>query len=428
MARHTGINATWIKVLVFAIAASMMSLVGGVYALRYPSIDPTVGFGNGWSFQVLIAALLGGPRRPWGPAIGAVLLVLLSDFLVGAFSRYFTIALGICFVVIVYFIPGGIAPRIEQFYRLLARLRQDAGSASAPPREPSADAATADDEARAEKRPIVPRRRSALHPFMRRLTRSGPRLVVRDGASAPGAMLSVHGLRKAFGGLIAVRDLAFDVPAGGITGLIGPNGSGKTTVLNLITGELPPDAGSVVFQGDEIIGVRSFEICRARIARTFQLVRILPGMTTRENVMLGRMFGSDPTSPAAALREADALLARVGLADRAELIGSQLTYIDLKRVELARALATRPQLLLLDEWLAGLNPTELKIGIDLIRQIQREGVTVLMVEHVMEAIRALCGHVVVMSAGMKIAEGTAAEVLSDQNVAQVYLGDDDAAA
>ena len=144
--------------------------------------------------------------------------------------------------------------------------------------------------------------------------------------------------------------------------------------------------------------------------------------------MLGRMFGSDPTDPATALTEADALLDRVGLADRAQLIGSQLTYIDQKRVELARALATRPQLLLLDEWLAGLNPTELKIGIDLIRQIQREGVSVLMVEHVMEAIRALCGHVVVMNAGAKIAEGTAAEVLTDPKVTQVYLGEDDAAA
>ena len=431
VARHTGINAKWTKVLVFAIAASMMSLVGGVYALRYPSIDPTVGFGNGWSFQVLIAALLGGPGRPWGPAIGAVLLVLLSDFLVGTFSRYFTIALGVCFVIIVYFIPGGIAPRIEQLYGALARGRQAARSASGASGspEPPTDAAPADKVTGTETREVVPRRRSALHPLVRRLTRSGPRLLVRDGVGPPpGAMLSVHGLRKAFGGLIAVRDLSFDIPAGGITGLIGPNGSGKTTVLNLITGELPPDAGSIVFQGDEIIGVRSFEICRARIARTFQLVRILPGMTTRENVMLGRMFGSDPTGPAAALSDADALLDRVGLADRAQLIGSQLTYIDQKRVELARALATRPQLLLLDEWLAGLNPTELKIGIDLIRRIQREGITVLMVEHVMEAIRALCGHVVVMSAGMKIAEGTAAEVLSNPRVIQVYLGDDDAAA
>jgi branched-chain amino acid transport system permease protein len=421
VARHTGINVTWTKVLVFAIAASMMSLVGGVYALRYPSIDPTVGFGNGWSFQVLIAALLGGPSRPWGPAIGAVLLVLLSDFLVGAFSRYFTIALGVCFVVIVYFIPGGIAPRIEQLHGVLARARQAARSASraSAPQEPLTDAAIADNETGPEMRAVVPRR----------LTRSGPRLLVRDGAGPPpGVVLSVHGLRKAFGGLIAVRDLSFDIPAGSVTGLIGPNGSGKTTVLNLITGELQPDAGSILLQGDEIIGLRSFEICRARIARTFQLVRVLPGMTTRENVMLGRMFGGDPTDPAVALSEADVLLKRVGLADRAQLMGSQLTYIDQKRVELARALATRPQLLLLDEWLAGLNPTELKIGIDLIHQIQREGITILMVEHVMEAIRALCDHVVVMSAGVKIAEGTAAEVLSDPKVAQVYLGDDDAAA
>ena len=153
-------------------------------------------------------------------------------------------------------------------------------------------------------------------------------------------------------------------------------------------------------------------------------IGVYDDLSAMENLLLfGELMGV--AVPKAAAMEA---LDRVGLADRAQLMGSQLTYIDQKRVELARALATRPQLLLLDEWLAGLNPTELKIGIDLIRQIQREGITVLMVEHVMEAIRALCGHVVVMNAGMKIAEGTAAEVLSDPKVTQVYLGEDDAAA
>jgi branched-chain amino acid transport system ATP-binding protein len=241
-------------------------------------------------------------------------------------------------------------------------------------------------------------------------------------------LLSVRGLRKAFGGLVAVRDMSFDIPRGSIMGLIGPNGSGKTTVLNLITAELTADSGSVRLENREILGAPSFRVCRARVARTFQLVRVLPHMTMRENVMLGRMFGSDPTTPTNAGRDADALLERVGMAGRAGLFASQLTYIDQKRVELARALATRPQLLLLDEWLAGLNPTELRIGIELIRQIRREGITIVMIEHVMEAIRALCDRVVVMNAGEKIAEGTPEAVLSNAEVMHAYLGADDAAA
>ena len=247
-------------------------------------------------------------------------------------------------------------------------------------------------------------------------------------AERDGLLLRVRGLRKAFGGLLAVSDLDFDVSAGTIVGIIGPNGSGKTTVLNLITGEIAPDAGSVRLEGREILGSPPFRVCRARVARTFQLVRVLGGMTARENVMLGRTFGSDPTAPARAARDADLLLERVGLSGREELVGTQLTYIDQKRVELARALATRPRLLLLDEWLAGLNPTELQVGITLIRQIQREGVTVVMVEHVMQAIRALCDRVVVMNAGERIAEGAPETVLADPQVVLAYLGDDDAAA
>jgi branched-chain amino acid transport system ATP-binding protein len=224
-----------------------------------------------------------------------------------------------------------------------------------------------------------------------------------------------------------VRDISFDIDRGGIMGLIGPNGSGKTTVMNLVTGELRPDAGSVVFEGEDICGWPSFLICRARIARTFQLVRVLPHMTVRENVMLGRMFGSAPTDPARAAHEADALLDRVGLGGRAALHAAQLTYIDQKRLELARALACRPLLLLLDEWLAGLNPTELQTGIELIRLIRKDGITIVMVEHVMEAIRALCDRVVVMNAGERIAEGAPERVLSDPGVTRAYLGADDAA-
>jgi ABC-type branched-subunit amino acid transport system ATPase component len=247
-------------------------------------------------------------------------------------------------------------------------------------------------------------------------------------SGASDILLSIRSLRKAFGGLVAVRDLSFDIPQGRILGLIGPNGSGKTTVLNLITAELTPDHGAILLKGKDIVGAKSFEICRMRIARTFQLVRVLPHMTTRENVMLGRMFGSAPTDPVDAVKEADVLLERVGLKPRADMFASQLTYIDQKRLELARALATRPELLLLDEWLAGLNPTELKIGIDLVRRIRGEGITIVMIEHVMEAIRALCDCVVVMNAGERIAEGTPDSVLADPHVVQAYLGGADAQA
>jgi len=239
-------------------------------------------------------------------------------------------------------------------------------------------------------------------------------------------LLAIRGLHKSFGGLQAVRGFDLDVPSGAIVGLIGPNGSVKTTVLNLITGEIAADGGSVRLADQEMTGLPPFRICRARIARTFQLVRILPGMTTRENVLVGRLFGAAPATLERARREVDALLERVGLAERAEQQGAQLTYIDQKRVELARALATQPRVLLLDEWLAGLNPSELQIGITLIRQVRSEGVTVVMIEHVMEAIRALCDHVVVMSAGALIAAGAPEAVLRDPEVARVYLGDDDA--
>lgn len=237
------------------------------------------------------------------------------------------------------------------------------------------------------------------------------------------ALLEVRGLRRSFGGLMAVRGLDFDVPKGSIVGLIGPNGSGKTTTLNLITGELTPDSGSVKLDGRDITGLPPFRVNRARVARTFQLVRVLPGMTTRENVMLGRLFGAEPGRMAESRGEVEQLLELVDLGGRAHLMAGQLTYIDQKRIELARALAARPKLLLLDEWLAGLNPSELLTGIELIGRIRDEGVTIIMIEHVMEAIRALCDKVVVMSAGELLAEGTSEAVLSDPRVMSVYLGE-----
>ncbi len=390
VAKHIGINTTRVKVFVFAGSAAIMSLVGAVLSLRYPYVDPNIAFNNLWSFQVLIAALLGGPGV-WGPALGAIPLVLLSEVLAGTFPHHFSIALGIFFVLIVYFLPGGVSTKLDGWLR---------GQTIAQQPKPAAQQLS----------PIP--RASGLAPS----TVSGETL------------LDVQGLYKAFGGLVAVNDLSFSVPRGAIVGLIGPNGSGKTTAINLLTGEVAADHGTALFQGTDILQLDSFEVCRSRVARTFQLVRTLEGMTVRETILVARMFGSHPTTPALAASDVEILLERTGLSEQGDLYGSQLTYIDQKRVELARALATQPQLLLLDEWLAGLNPTELQIGIQLIDKIRREGVTIIMVEHVMEAIRALCDQVYVMNAGELIAQGKPDQVLSEPRVLQVYLGTDDAEA
>jgi branched-chain amino acid transport system ATP-binding protein len=234
-------------------------------------------------------------------------------------------------------------------------------------------------------------------------------------------LLQVCELARAFGGLKAVDALSFEVNAGEIVGLIGPNGSGKTTALNLISGALRPDSGSVRFDGEDLAGRPAHRITRAGIARTFQLVRVFARMTVRENVRAGLLVRRGSAA------EEDELMARVGLSARAERLAGELTYIDQKRLELARALALRPRLLLLDEWLAGLNPSELLDGVALIRSLRGSGITILMVEHVMDAIRSLCDRCVVMNSGVKIAEGTPQQVLADRRVVQAYLGDDDAA-
>jgi branched-chain amino acid transport system ATP-binding protein len=239
-------------------------------------------------------------------------------------------------------------------------------------------------------------------------------------------LLSVSGLSKAFGGLLAVNQISFDVHRGEIVGLIGPNGSGKTTLLNLISGALAPTQGSVRLRQRDLTGLPPHRIARAGISRSFQLVRVLPSLSALENVMVGAAFGPDAVWGAEAAAIARALLERVGLGGRENAMPEAMTYIDQKRIELARALAADPQVLLLDEWLAGLNPTELRIGIALIESLHAEGRTILMVEHVMDAIRSLCDRCVVMNAGSKLAEGPPDAVLSNHEVIAAYLGDDDA--
>ncbi len=238
--------------------------------------------------------------------------------------------------------------------------------------------------------------------------------------------LSVRSASKVFGGLVAVDDVSFDLKSGELLGLIGPNGSGKTTVFNLISGELGLSGGSIALEGRRISGLPAYKIARAGVARTFQLVRLTPSLTAEENVVAGAAFGHMRMWGGEVREFAIALLDRVGLAGKRGLAMSALTYIDQKRLELARALASNPRVLLLDEWLAGLNPSELKIGMDLIAELRAEGRSIIMVEHVMDAIRGLCDRCVVMNGGAKIAEGSVREVLDEAEVVRAYLGEADA--
>ncbi len=236
-------------------------------------------------------------------------------------------------------------------------------------------------------------------------------------------LLEAHGLTKTFGGLRAVDDLSFTVRTGEILGLLGPNGSGKTTVFNLIAGALPPERGVVFFEGREITGLAPHRRATLGIVRTFQLVRTLPGLTVLDNVLVARLYGR---ARARGLREArtEALrrLEFVGLAGRAARPAGALTLAERKSLEVARALAAGPRLLLLDEPAAGLNATEVGALLTLFRKIRADGVTIVIVEHNVGAIRNLCDRIVVLNAGRKIAEGPPRETLEHAGVVEVYLG------
>lgn len=236
------------------------------------------------------------------------------------------------------------------------------------------------------------------------------------------SLLSVRGATKRFGGLVAVNVLSFDVYPGEVVGLLGPNGSGKTTAMNLISGALPVNGGEILLKGKPIHSLKSHQIARLGVARTFQLVKVLGSMSCSDNVIAGMAFKPRPLFGKPAAAKALQLLTQVGLAEFAQTPAGDLTYINQKRLELARALALEPQILLLDEWLAGLNPTELQQGIALIQQLQATGLAILMVEHVMDAVHALCSRCVVMNAGAKIADGPTAQVLKEPEVVRAYLG------
>jgi branched-chain amino acid transport system permease protein len=391
VARHCGIDTTRAKLVLFAVSAAFMTVTGAVMAPRWTYIDPAIAFNPMLSFEVVIMALFGGAGTLFGPLLGAVPLVLLFEVLIATFPNYFSIVLGTVFVLIVYGLPNGVIGLLQA------------------------------------KLPIL---RAARHIAMSTIAEAATRFVwphaAEHDAVHDAPVLQLANVRKAFGGLVAVEDVSFALRRGEILGLIGPNGSGKTTALNLISGASRADGGAIALAGRPITLLSAHRIAQRGIARTFQLVRVLPDSSCLENVAAGIAFRAKPIWGVGAEDRVRALLSRVGLSDKTDVPAGQLTYIDQKRLELARALALSPAVLLLDEWLAGLNPSELQVGIALVKMLREEGLTIIIVEHVMDAIRSLCDRCVVMNAGRIIAEGPPAAVLADREVIRAYLGEPDA--
>jgi branched-chain amino acid transport system permease protein len=389
-AEAAGIASMRWKMRAMMLSAAMAAAAGGLYAVVVLVITPPTMFGVLVSAQALIVTLFGGVGVFWGPVIGAMILVPLAETLHAELGHIVPgiqgVVYGLAIIGIILLAPEGIYWNVRD--RLGARRQTPAPAATrqeAPPRA-----------------------------FERR----APRLASRTAGSPP---LQLDRVAHAFGGLKAVDDVSLTVEEGTIHGIIGPNGAGKTTLFNVVNGFLRADAGSIRFEGAELIGARPHEVCRRGIGRSFQVVRPFPRMTVLQNVIVGAYVGA--SSDTEAERLAHDALTRVGLAgEQITALAGGLTTKQLRLMELARALAPRPRLLLLDETLAGLGHEELEHLLQVIRQVNREGVTIVIIEHTMHAMVKLVDHFSVLDHGRLIASGAPQEVTRDPAVIEAYLG------
>lgn len=394
-AASLGINIPRNKLLAMMISA-FLTAIGGSFSAQYIMfIDPDAEFSLGLSLLMAILAIFGGIGTVWGPVIGAALLIPLQEFLrawLGSSLHGLHLFIyGGLLIVVVTFLPHGILDWVKTW-----------GRKAFPSIFPLP----------ALKKPAEPRPDHFLSWSWLGKMGQGDR-----------TLMDIKDLTKNFGGLAAIHDISLRVEKGEILGLIGPNGAGKTTLFNVINGFYRPDGGRIFYRGEDISHLHSPHlICRRGVGRTFQLVKPFQNVTVMENVMAGTFLRAKTLT--AAQEDALEALEFVDLYYKRDSLAKSLTISDRKRMELARALATRPQILLLDEFMAGLNPKETEEAIALIRKIRDHGITVLIIEHIMQAVMSLSDRIVILHHGEKIGEGTPREVAVDEKVIRAYLGEE----
>jgi ABC-type branched-subunit amino acid transport system ATPase component/ABC-type branched-subunit amino acid transport system permease subunit len=391
-AEAAGINTLAWKLRAVTLSGAIAGAIGGFYAVVLLVVTPQSVFGMLVSAQALTVAMFGGVGTVWGPVIGSVILIPLAETLNAEAGSRFPgiqgVIYGLAIICVILLAPEGLFWKIRDFWR-----KRSAVPVAAGPKTPDVAAAGS-----AELIPLRPKR----------------------SAGTGDVVLDVRNLSRSFGGLKAVQDVSFKLRRNEILGIIGPNGAGKTTLFNLLNGFLRPDTGQVLLDGREMAGRKPHELCEAGIGRTFQIMRPFLRMSISDNVVVGAYVRAKTDADAKQL--ATDAIARVGLSDIADRIAGELTTKELRLMELARALAGQPRILLLDETLAGLGHDEANEVVEVIQRLARDGMTIAIIEHTMQAMVRLVDSFLVLDHGAVIVEGEPEAVTRDSRVIEAYLG------